>query len=245
MQSLIRPKQLSHTKHVCAPCLRRQQEQHRRFTTKRIKIPQPRPFVPDVQTFLTLIGRGLSAQASKFQSWNSLFTLTSEELKEMGIEPARDRRYLLRWIENFRNGKLGPGGDFKYVKDGTAELRVCEIPAKNKSVTGFVSATQTPGMTKLVLNVPQGSKTYHLGPGQTTGDLKKPSHYSLKSGRIITGPWATPVKGANGSVVTVKVQEGMWEDKLGKKVFGGERRRAEVLHKLGVEEHRKAIGATR
>ena len=43
----------------------------------------------------------------------------------------------------------------------------------------------------------------------------------------------------------VKVQEGMWEDPLGKKVFGGERRRAETLHKLGVAEHRKAIGAAR
>jgi IGR protein motif. len=32
------------------------------------------PFVPDVQTFLTLIGREMSKQASKIPSWQDLFT---------------------------------------------------------------------------------------------------------------------------------------------------------------------------
>ena len=76
-------------------------------------------------------------------------------------------------------------------------------------------------------------------------DLRKPKEYKVVNGRAISGPFALPVKGTMGGVAEVKVQEGMWEDKLGKKVYGGERRRAEILHKLGVEEHRKAIGTAR
>jgi len=36
---------------------------------------------------------------------------------------------------------------------------------------------------------------------------------------------------SNGSAALIKVQEGMWEDKRGQKVDGGERRRAEVRAK--------------
>lgn len=171
--------------------------------------------------------------------------MSSEELKDAGIEPARTRRYLLRWRQKFRNGEYGVGGDFKYVHDGTAELRVCEVPSSRP--TSFVSATQTPGMTKLVLNVPSGSKSYRdvIEQGQSTNELKKPKDYKLVNGHVISGPFALPVKGSHGGVVQVKVKEGMWEDRLGEKVFGGERRRAETLHKMGVAEHRKAAGTAR
>jgi len=169
--------------------------------------------------------------------------MSSEELKEAGIEPARTRRYLLRWRQKFRNGDYGVGGDLKYVSDGTAELRVCEVPSTTP--TSFVSATKTPGMTKLVLNVPSGSTKYTLEPGQSTTGLQKPKDYKLVNGHVISGPFALPVKGSHGGVVQVKIQEGMWEDRLGQKVFGGERRRAETLHKLGVAEHRKAVGTAR
>jgi len=169
--------------------------------------------------------------------------MSSEDLKEAGIEPARKRRYLLRWRQKFRNGEYGVGGDFKYVHDGTAELRVCEVPSATPS--SFVSATQTPGRTKLVLNVPLGSNTYKLEQGQSTTELKKPKEYKLVNGHVISGPFALPVKGSHGGVAQVKIQEGMWEDRLGVKVFGGERRRAETLHKLGVAEHRKAAGTAR
>ncbi|KAJ2970891.1 hypothetical protein NQ176_g7967 [Zarea fungicola] len=92
-------------------------------------IPQPRPFVPDVATFLKLIGRGLSRHASKFPSWEALFSLTSPQLKELGIEPPRTRRYLLQWMQRYRNGVVGPGGDFKFVQDGEAHLRIATPPA--------------------------------------------------------------------------------------------------------------------
>ena len=91
-------------------------------------IPQPTPFIPDAPTFLKAIGRGLSAHASKIPSWDALFTLSSSQLKDLGIEPARTRRYLLHWREKFRNGEFGVGGDCRFVQDGVAELRVVDVP---------------------------------------------------------------------------------------------------------------------
>ena len=92
-------------------------------------IPEPRPFIPDVHTFLTLIGRGLSKHSKKFPSWDGLFSLTGHELKELGIEPPRSRKYLVQWMQKYRKGAFGPGGDFKYVKDGEAILKVATPPA--------------------------------------------------------------------------------------------------------------------
>ncbi len=94
-------------------------------------------------------------------------------------------------------------------------------------------------MQKLIVNVPNGSPTYVLQPGQTTADLRKPQGFTLKNGYIIKGKQAHPMKGTYGSGVTLKVVEGLWEHKRGHKVHGGERRRAETLHKLRVEENRK------
>lgn len=129
-----------------------------------------------------------------------------------------------------------------------AHLRVVEVPELPKATQAngseYVSTSQTPGMKKLLLNVPEGSTSYMLAPGQTTADLKKPNGYTLKNG-FICGPYAQPLKLADGGGAVVKVREGMWEDLLGKKVFGGERRRAETLHKMGVAEHRKATGTAR
>lgn len=94
-------------------------------------------------------------------------------------------------------------------------------------------------MQKLIVNVPNGETTYALLPGQTTADLKKPHGFGLKNGYVIMGRHVKPMPGTHGSGATVSVVEGLWEHKRGKKVFGGERRRAEVLHKMRVEENRK------
>jgi hypothetical protein len=228
--------------YICRRCLHKHVEA--------AKIPDPTPFVPDHTTFLTLIGRQLSKHATKFDSWKQLFTLSSLQLKEMGIEPARSRRYLLHWREKFRKGEFGIGGDLKYVKDGVGELRVVEVPALQKSEsaqpeaqssadTTFVSPTVSPGMTKLVVNVPAGETTYKLEEGQSTADLKKPKGIKLHRGRQIVGSYVQPQKGSNGSVAILKVQEGLWEHKRGHKVDGGERRKAEVRFKKRVEERKK------
>ena len=178
-------------------------------------IPEPRPFVPDVQTFLTLIGRGLNKHASKFPSWESLFSLTSPQLKELGIEPPRTRRYLVQWLQRYRNGALGPGGDFRFVKDGEALLKVAKPPASVISDA------------KWVVNVPHDEEG---APSEEAPDsLIRPNGYSVHGLRSIHGPHVRSLPGWSG--VAVKVTEGMWEDKRGRKIDGGERRRAEIRFK--------------
>ncbi|CAM1508476.1 Fc.00g053240.m01.CDS01 [Cosmosporella sp. VM-42] len=183
-------------------------------------IPQPRPFVPDVPTFLTLIGRGLNKYANKFPSWEALFSLTSPQLKELGIEPPRNRRYLLHWMQRYRKGALGPGGDFKYVKDGEAILKVATPPPSTISDA------------KWVVNVPNGEVAAEVGAKL----LQRPRGYKVEGLKTISGPYATPLPGLTGAVV--KVTEGMWEHKQGRKIDGGERRRAEVRFKKRSAERR-------
>jgi len=200
-------------------------------------VPLPTPFVPDVQTFLTLIGRDMSKFASKFSSWDNLFTLPSAELRELGIEPARQRRYLLRQREKFRRGVYGPGGDLIHVADGVAQLRVAEVPMKtaggdtrnpDNTLTTTASATLSPGMKRVIVNPPVTETSYQH---DSSNPPKKFAKMKIYRGSMIRGPFLQPVKGSNGSAALIKVQEGMWEDKRGQKADGGERRRAEVRAK--------------
>ncbi|KAJ5730139.1 uncharacterized protein N7483_004647 [Penicillium malachiteum] len=205
-----------------------------------LAVPSPTPFVPNVQTFLTLIGREMSKHASKIPTWDSLFTLSSDQLREAGVEPARSRRYLMRKREKFRSGLYGPGGDLEQVVDGVAQLRVVEIPSTQEegstSATSS-SATLTPGMKKTIVNMLPGVTEYtHIPSAQ----LKKFAHMKIHRGSKIMGPFLQPVKGSHGTAATISVQEGMWEDKRGQKVDGGERRRVEVRAKRRLEERRKA-----
>ncbi|KIV94257.1 hypothetical protein PV10_02040 [Exophiala mesophila] len=237
VSSFLRPSPSITQSYVCRPC----QRSLHRGVPQDGRVPSPTPFVPDIPTFFSLIGREMSKHASKLQTWDELFTLTSLQLKERGFEPPRTRRYLLRWREKFRRGEFGIGGDFKYIKDGVSELRVVEVPAfpKDLKPDQLATVTKTPGLQKIIVNVPNGSDTYVLEAGQTTADLKKAQGFKLKNGYIITGPSAHPLKGTNGSGATLVAREGLWEHKRGHKIHGGERRRAETLHKLRVEENKK------
>ena len=225
-------------------------------------LPAPTPFVPDVNTFLTLIGRELPQHASKFATWEEMFTLTSRQLKTRGLEPTRTRRYFLRWREKFQRAEYGIGGDLQHVKDGIAELRVCEVPSlprtdsaqagttqpasgaeqaeQGPSTRPFASTSHTPGKTRLILNVPHGQTTYKLAKGENSSQLKKPAGMKLKEGHIIVGKYVIPIPGTNGMGARIKVTPGMWEDKRGHKVHGGERRRKEMIHKEKVAENKKA-----
>jgi IGR protein motif-containing protein len=205
-------------------------------------VPLPTPFVPDVQTFLTLIGRDMSKFASKFSSWDNLFTLTSTELRELGIEPTRQRRYLLRQREKFRRGVYGPGGDLIHVVDGVAQLRVAEVPIKTaggdagnpgSTPMTIASATLSPGMKRIIVNLPATETSSQHGPSHPP---KKFAKMKIYRGSMIRGPFLQLIKGSNGSAALIKVQEGMWEDKRGQKVDGGERRRAEVRAKRRSKE---------
>jgi hypothetical protein len=209
---------------------------HQRITASRI--PVPTPFVPDPSTFLTLIGRNLSQHASKIPSWEALFSLTSTQLKELGVEPPRSRRYLLRWREKFRNGEFGVGGEAKSVVDGVAEVRVVEIPTTKHSIAstlkGNATATMTAGTRKIIINtlpgtVPSNAPTEQLSPIK---GLK------IRGSHTITGPHVLPAAGGCGKVSKIVVKEGLWEDRRGHKIDGGERRQAEVRAKRRSEERK-------
>ncbi|KAF2242765.1 hypothetical protein BU26DRAFT_524327 [Trematosphaeria pertusa] len=204
-------------------------------------IPKPTPFIPDHASFLTAIGRGLAAHAAKIPSWDALFTLNSNQLKELGIEPARSRRYLLHWREKFRNGEYGIGGDCQHVTDGVAELRLVEAPVGPHPVPGMSArsaistATHDPGTRKVVVNVPAGAEA----PAEALEMLKGVQGVVVKGAQTIKGSYVEPVKGSNGLRARIRMQEGIWEERRGHKVDGGERRKAEVRAKRRAAENKE------
>ncbi|KAJ8066374.1 hypothetical protein OCU04_005441 [Sclerotinia nivalis] len=203
------------------------------YRMKAPPVPRPTPFVPDAQTFLTLIGRNLSQHASKIPSWKALFTLTSDQLRELGVEPPRSRRYLLRWREKFRKGQYGIGGDFQHIENGIAELRVVEVPSSSPRHSA-ATATSSPGQRKIVVNVPIGGSAEN----ELAEQMVPVQGLGIKGAHTIVGPHVQPSKGGNTAKFVVK--EGLWEDRRGHKIDGGERRQAEVRAKRRGEEKRAA-----
>ena len=200
------------------------------------RIPRPTPFVPDPATFLTLIGRNLSQHSAKFPTWEALFSLSSDQLRESGIEPARNRRYLLQWREKFRNGQFGIGGDLTEVADGAGEIKIIEVPARSDgaSVKGArATLTSSPGMRKIVVNVPAGQD----GPSVPLEKVKPVKMVKIVRSGILAGSYVEPVKGRPG-VAKIVAKEGLWEQRRGHKVDGGERRKAEVRAKRRSEERK-------
>ncbi|KAI0977360.1 IGR protein motif-domain-containing protein [Xylaria arbuscula] len=199
-------------------------------TPKPPQIPPPTPLVPDVPTFLTVIGRDLKQHASKIPDWETLFTLTSEQLRELGVEPPRARKYLLRWRQRFRLGQYGVGGDLRHVDAGMADLRILEC-----SITTTSSSSSAAGVPrKFVVNVPAGRSLKECNPAE----LSRVQGYHVEGAKTIVGPYALPLKDGEGARITVT--EGMWEDRRGHKIDGGERRRTEVRYKRRIAERREA-----
>ncbi|KAF7856915.1 hypothetical protein EAF04_009676 [Stromatinia cepivora] len=203
------------------------------YRMKAPPVPRPTPFVPDAQTFLTLIGRNLSQHASKIPSWKALFTLTSDQLRELGVEPPRSRRYLLRWREKFRKGQYGIGGDLQHIENGIAELRVVEVPSSSPRHSA-ATATSSPGQRKIVVNVPIGGSAEN----ELAEQMVPVQGLHIKGAHTIVGSHVQPFKGGNAAKFVVK--EGLWEDRRGHKIDGGERRQAEVRAKRRGEEKRAA-----
>ncbi|KAI5204347.1 hypothetical protein E4T38_04795 [Aureobasidium subglaciale] len=197
-------------------------------------IPKPTPFVPDAQTFLTLIGRKMSQHAQKIPDWTALFSLSSLQLRELGVEPARSRRYLLHWRNKFRQGSFGIGGDLTDVQDGVGELRIVEVPA----ASGTATLTSSPGMRKIIVNVPAGQDK----PSRSLDQIKPVQGTKVIRSNIIGGPSVEAIKEKPGAAKIV-AKEGLWEIKRGHKIDGGERRKAEVRYKRRVEERKTTRGA--
>lgn len=158
----------------------------------------------------------------------------------MGIEPTRQRRYLLRKREKFRQGQHGPGGDLVNVVDGVAQLRVVEVPAGKPTPSRApelpASVTSTPGTMKAIVNLGPDATGYKHN---SSSPLKKIAHMKIHQGSMVRGPFLKQIKGTNGAAALIQVQEGMWEDKQGHKVDGGERRQAEVRARKRIEAARK------
>ena len=184
---------------------------HGHSSTTSRPIPPPTPFVPDVRTFLTLIGRQLSAHASKIPSWDALFRLSSSELRDAGLEPPRARRYLLWWRERYRNREFGVGGELPNVVDGVAELRAVPQRGEEGVLKGW----------RLVNRRPVEGEQGKAGDGQ---EVKLPGVKVGKGGEVM-GPYWKAVAGTMGRVVRMQIEEGMWEVARGHKLYGGERRR--------------------
>lgn len=203
------------------------------------RIPSPTPFVPDAPTFLSLIGRNLSQHAAKIPSWEALFSLTSKQLRELGVEPARSRRYLLRWREKFRNGEYGVGGDLRQVVEGCGEVKVVAAPKVVSGEEGqeevVVAETSALAGRKVVLNLPAGAPTPVL---PAAAELSPVKGLKVLGAHTVSGSHVEVVKGSNGRVGRITVQEGIWEQRRGHKIDGGERRKAEVRAKRRSEERR-------
>ncbi|KAK5132250.1 hypothetical protein LTR08_009238 [Meristemomyces frigidus] len=230
-----------------------------------LRVPRPTPFVPDVPTFLTLIGRNLSAHSARIPTWEALFSLSGQQLREAGVEPARARRYLLWWRERFRAGITGIGGEFTQVKDGVAELRVVEIDSERPR-DREATLTKGAGRRKVVVNVPAtvalpldpaaASTPAAAGDGGAEAEVRLtrgsavPPSVDMTTAQLVTGvkivqantiggTGIEPIKGYQG-VARLRVKEGLWEQRRGHKVDGGERRKAEVRYKRRAQERKAA-----
>lgn len=130
---------------------------------------------------------------------------------------------------SFEIKNTGSEGTSKFVKNGIAELRVAEIP-----VSGHHAATATlsPGKRKIVVNVAAGGSA----PGNAVGTSVPVKGVHIQGAHTIVGPHVQPVKGGKGARIVIK--EGLWEERRGHKIDGGERRQAEVRAKKRGEEKR-------
>ncbi|AMD19224.1 HBR323Wp [Eremothecium sinecaudum] len=77
-------------------------------------MPAPTSAIPDVNTFLKVIGRKCDEFAENYNNeWKNLFEWDSAALKEKGIPP-QQRKYILRQVERLRAGE--PVIEFKKGK---------------------------------------------------------------------------------------------------------------------------------
>lgn len=119
------------------------------------------------------------------------------------------------WRERFRRGEYGPGGDAKVVENGEATLKVVDVESK----WGVETAVRAAGTKRVAINaMGEGGKEFTTLKG-----------VRVKGAQTIVGSNVLPRKG--GASAVIKAREGLWEVKRGRKIDGGERRRAEVRAK--------------
>ena len=83
----------------------------------------------------------------------------------------------------------------------------------------------------------------HMQLPAEEAERRRVAFVSLKNASVIKGPHVQPVKASEGGAVGVARivrKEGLWEDRRGHKVDGGERRKAEVRAKRRRAERKAA-----
>jgi len=127
------------------------------------------------------------------------------------------------------------GGDLKFVSgegEKTALLKMVEVPLEERDVVGEGGM---PRVKRMVVNVPAQEGVEKGGEG-----LRVVEGMKVRGARTIVGPFVQYVKGTGGSVAVIKAQEGMWEERRGVKVDGGERRKKMVRRNRLLAERKAA-----
>lgn len=183
----------------------------------------------------------MKQHVAKIPDWTSLFTLNSAQMRKLGIEPPRSRRYLIWWRERFRKGLFGIGGDLTNVSEGSAEIRSVEKPVRGGEVDAAVAKdlgldvrVMAPKTKRMVVNEPADI----VHKDVLSDDLKPVEGMKVRGLATVMAPYATLVKGTRNSVAKIKVQEGIWEFKRGVKVDGGERRKKMVRRQRLLESRK-------
>lgn len=141
------------------------------------------------------------------------------------------------WREKFRRGDYGIGGDLTEVTDGVGEVRVFEVPRlANRWYNPQASVTTSEGMRKVAINVPLGEQNPRAPPAQSP----PVKGVKIRYDHTICAPHFKAVKGAEGFAARITVDEGIWEERRGHKVDGGERRKAETRAKKRALERKAA-----
>ena len=106
-----------------------------------------------------------------------------------------------------------------------------EVP--KKGAEGKNVATLSPSaVKKIVVNLPPDVTMKNIN----ASEVKAVDGLKIRGAHTIVGPYVEPLKGTDGSVARLKVQEGMWEQRRGHKVDGGERRKVNVRSKRAAKE---------
>lgn len=86
-----------------------------------------------------------------------------------------------------------------------------------------------------MVNVPVGAEA----PSERVESLNRVGGVVLQGAKTIKGSYVEQVKGSNGLRARIRLQEGIWEERRGHVVDGGERRKAEVRAKRRAAENKE------
>jgi len=128
------------------------------------------------------------------------------------------------------------------VKDGVAELQLVEAPVAPREDglgmsrwSAVATATHNPGTRRVVVNVPAGAEA----PLEPLAKIRGVRGIVVKGPRTIKGSHIEAIKGTKGLRARIALKEGIWEERRGHKVDGGERRKAETRAKRRAAENKE------